>query len=152
MKNRIEHDGIVKRIDSNELIVSILNKAACLSCQVKGACSMSEIEEKEIEIKKDPRINYEIGEKVKVYYGQELGFFALFLGYLMPFILLISILIIGKSLGYSEGAYGLASVGSLLPYYLILYLFKNRIKNTFRFSIQKVGNLSFNTDFKIINN
>ncbi len=152
MNKIIEHDGIIKRIERDFMIVSILNKAACVSCQLKGACTLSEIEEKEIEVATNPGQNFVGGEKVKVYYQQELGFLALFLGYIFPFLIMFFILIIGQKLKYSELIYGLAAIFSLLPYYLLLFLFKNKIKNTFRFSVKKTELLRDLPKINLINN
>ncbi len=148
MDKRIEHNGIIKNIKGKYLIVSILSKASCLSCQLKGVCSTSEVEEKEIEVLNPQDTQYNKNDKVKVYYQQELGFFALFLGYIFPFLLMIITLFVGKTLGYRETIYGLASIIILLPYYLILYLLREKIKNKFRFSIEKRDTLK---KFKIIN-
>ncbi len=62
----IEHKGIVKEADSDKLIVSIITNSSCTACEAKSSCSVSEIEEKEIEIKKFDGI-YKVGEQVIVF-------------------------------------------------------------------------------------
>ncbi len=133
----IEHKGIVKQASSKKLIVSIITNSSCASCEAKGSCSSSEIEEKEIEVRKFDDI-YKVGEQVVVFLKESLGFRALFLGYLLPFIVLMTTLIIFTSLGFSEGTAGLIALGSLLPYYTILYFLNKKLKNTFSFSIRKI--------------
>ncbi len=133
----IEHKGIVKQASSNKLIVSIITNSSCASCEVKGACSASEVEEKEIEIRKFDDV-YKVGEQVIVFFKESLGFRALFLGYLLPFIVLMTFLVIFTSLGYSEGVAGLIALGSLLPYYTVLYFLNKKLKSTFSFSIKKI--------------
>jgi sigma-E factor negative regulatory protein RseC len=151
LKNKIEHEGIVKKIDNSILIISILNKAACISCQVKGVCSVSDIEEKEIEVKRIDATEFKTGEKVVVHYAEELGFFALFLGYILPFLILMGVIIIGNTLNYSDGISGLLALLCMVPYYAGLYIFKDKIKKTFQFSVEKMDNFGFKQDFKIIN-
>lgn len=141
MAEKIEHEGIIKEIQNNKIRVSILSQAACASCHVKGACSMSDVEEKEVEIPLSNEQNVELGDKVKVFYEQKLGFFALFLGYVLPFLLIMTILIVGKQLGYREEIYGLASIGILVPYYSLLYVFKAKLRKRFRFSIEKINEI-----------
>jgi len=148
MTEKIEHDGIVKDIVNNNIKVSILSKAACLSCSLKGVCSMSEVEEKEIDIPLNEAPNMKKGDNVTVFYEKKLGFLALFLGYILPFLLIMTILIVGKQLSYAEEVYGVASILVLIPYYLILYLFKDKLRNHFRFSIEKSKK---ELNFKIIN-
>ena len=134
----IEHKGIVKEADTDKLIVSIITNSSCASCEVKGTCSASEVEEKEIEIRKFTEI-YKVGEQVVVFFKESLGFRALFLGYLLPFIILMAILIAATTAGLEEGIAGLMAMGSLAPYYAILYFRNKKIKKTFSFSIRKVN-------------
>ncbi len=134
---QIEHKGIIKEITSdNRLLVSILATSGCASCSVKGACNVSDIEEKIVEIRNFSGNIYKLGQRVDVFYKQSLGFRALFLGYVLPFIIMMSVLIISMSITGSEGFSGLLSILVLAPYYLILYLSRKKIKETFSFSIK----------------
>ena len=133
----IEHKGIVKQADSYKLIVSIITNSSCASCEVKGSCSASELEEKEIEVNKFDGI-YKVGEQVVVFLKESLGFRALFLGYLLPFIVLMTILIIATLNGFNEGTAGLLALGSLAPYYTIIFFLNKKMKKTFSFSIKKI--------------
>lgn len=133
----IEHQGIIKKIKGNELTVSILSKAACLSCSLKSACSISEIEEKTIDIITAEASKYTLYENVYVYYKQSLGFRALFLGYLLPFLIVMTTLITIIIITDKEGLAGILSLASLAPYYIILYFTKRNLKKTFSFSIRK---------------
>ena len=49
MNERVSHDGIIIGINDDEVEVKILSKSACASCNIKGACNMSEMKEKIIE-------------------------------------------------------------------------------------------------------
>ncbi len=136
---QIEHKGIIERIYENKIVVTILAESACMLCRLKNNCSVSDTEEKSIEIFTENPENYSAGEAVIVYFKQSLGFRALFLGYLLPFITVTFILLITVSITGNEGVSGLAALLSLIPYYLILHLKKNKIKNTFSFSIKKTN-------------
>ncbi|PLX09972.1 MAG: Fis family transcriptional regulator [Marinilabiliales bacterium] len=133
----IEHQGIIQDINNESYIVSILAQSACASCKVKGACSVSETQEKliEVPITKD---NYSIGEMVKVVLKQSLGFKALFLGYILPFLIIMFILIVLSILDFNEAIVGISAIVSLIPYYILLYKLKDRIKKQFSFSLRKM--------------
>ncbi|RLD65674.1 MAG: Fis family transcriptional regulator [Bacteroidetes bacterium] len=133
----IEHKGIIKEADSKKLIVSIITNSSCASCEAKGSCSASEIEEKEIEIRTFDGI-YKVGEQVVVFLKESLGFRAMFLGYLLPFLVLMTVLIIGTSIGLDEGTAGLLALGSLVPYYMLIFIKNKKLKKTFSFSIRKI--------------
>jgi positive regulator of sigma E activity len=137
-QEQIEHTGIVSEIKDNELKVNIMQASACAKCSVSGACGVSEDTEKIISIRNVNPAAYRLGEKVNVFYRRSLGFRALFLGYLLPFLIILTSLIILSTITQNEGLAGLVSIGLLAPYYLILYFTKEKIKNTFAFSIEKI--------------
>ena len=76
------------------------------------------------------------GQEVVVAMKKSLGGKAVFLGYLLPFLLLIGVLITVLTLSGDEGIAGLSAIGILIPYYLVLYLLRDRLKKTFSFSIE----------------
>ncbi|NJO89303.1 MAG: SoxR reducing system RseC family protein [Chloroflexia bacterium] len=133
----IEHTGVVKRVDNDSIIVSIIKNSGCASCEAKGSCNVSEVEEKEIEIRKFSG-KYSVGEHVEVFFSESLGYRALFFGYVLPFIIVLTVLIVLTVANMNEGKAGLFALGSLIPYYLALFLTKNRQRNKFSFSIKKV--------------
>jgi len=132
----IEHIGVVKSVEKDSVIVSILKNSGCASCEAKQSCNISETEEKEIEVRQFNQI-YTIGEQVKVYFSGSLGFRALLLGYVLPFLIVLSILIVLTIAGTGEGEAGLVALGTLLPYYFILFITRNKQSKTFSFSIKK---------------
>ena len=133
----IEHMGFVKSIDANFIHVSILSQSSCASCSAKGMCNMSEMKEKEIEI---PKSNYEFtsGERVNVLMQESLGLSAMFLGYVLPFIVVLITLIVSSKYIESEVITGLLSLVVLVPYYFILYINKSGLKKKFSFTLQKI--------------
>ncbi len=136
-EKNIEHDGIVKSLENGYVKVSIIKNSACASCLAKDSCNLSEVEEKEIEIRNyDDK--YQIGEQVKVLFGQSLGFKALLLGYVLPFIIVLFTLITLKTLKFDDAFAGLSALIILLPYYLFLYFARKKHKNTFSFFIKKI--------------
>jgi sigma-E factor negative regulatory protein RseC len=115
--------------------VMILAKSACTSCQVKGACNMSEMEEKRVFVELPPEHSFKSGQQVNVMMKQSLGNFAVFLGYILPFLVLLLTLIISISVGLGEGVAGLLALGILVPYYFVLYRLRNRLGRKFSFQL-----------------
>lgn len=134
---QIEHQGMIKKIIGNDLKVSIIAKSACLSCQLNTSCSVSDVEEKIIDVTVNNPGIYKEGELIDVFYKQTLGYRALLLGYLLPFLIVFLILIITLLITGNEGISGLTSLAALIPYYLILHFSKDKIRKTFSFSIKK---------------
>jgi sigma-E factor negative regulatory protein RseC len=135
-KKPIEHSGIVERIDSEGILVKIVSQSACASCHAKGYCSSSDMEEKEVLIKDFQGI-YSKGETVNVLLQPSQGMNAIMIGYVYPFLLLISLLLVLTSIGIAEMQAGIISFLVLIPYYFILFLLKDRINKKFSFSLRK---------------
>lgn len=146
MESKIEHIGFIKEINGNEIKVGFYAQQACSSCNLKSNCSVSDVEEKIIDVNMFNPENYHVGESVIVFLKRSLGFRALFLGYVLPFLILLITMIISMAIWENELLSGLLSLAVLAPYYLILYLLKKKIKKTFSFSIKKSLNSNqFNT-------
>ncbi len=133
-QENIEHEGIVHHADNKSVIVRIISASACSGCHAEGVCSISGKEEKDIEVK--GFYNVKKGDSVIVTMQKSLGHFAVILGYVVPFILIITILGILSRTAHSELLSGLVSIGSLAPYYLILWLFRNKLDARFRFTLK----------------
>ena len=97
-------------------------------------CSVSDADQKEIEVLHLGQ-TYKIGEKVRLSYQRSLEFKALFLGYLLPFLLVLGTLIISITISGNEAISGLISLFILAPYYLSLAIFRNKLIKTFTFRL-----------------
>ena len=131
----VSHEGIITNIKGDEVEVKILSKSACASCNIKTACNMSEMQEKIITINAPKNKNLSIGQEVKVSMALGQANRAVIFAYAIPSIILISMIFILNYLKIDEGINALISIGSLVPYYIILYLFKEKIKSKFKYEI-----------------
>lgn len=133
--DKIQHDGIIQQINPESILVSIVSMATCASCQVKGACSASDMQEKIVEVKKEAGRDYKIGDKVTIMIEQSVGTWAVLLGYVFPLILVVTALIILTSIMKDQGNAGLISIGLLIPYYTGLYLSRKYTAEKFEFKL-----------------
>lgn len=133
----IEHKGLIERFTDHSVIVKILSESACAACHAKGACTAADMKDKEIEVN-GSFMEFRVGEMVNLNMEQSQGFRALLLGYVYPFLILFVGLIAANSAGLSELSSGLLAVGLLPPYYLVLYILRNKISKHFIFSIRKI--------------
>lgn len=133
----IDHTGVVEEINGDQIKVMIEAASACSSCHAKGVCGVADTKEKHIEVQ-DPKNTFSIGEPVKVTMQQSYGFKALILGYVLPFFIVLILLFSVHAITGNEVMAGLISFCSLVPYYVTLYLKKDKIKEYFRFTIQRI--------------
>lgn len=133
-KKEVSHTGIVREIGNRGIKVGIIVQSGCVSCQIKGTCNMSEQTDKVLEIECNPN-EYKIGQQVLVILKSSQGMNALFLGYVLPFLVLLMVMIVVSNLTEEEGIIGLAALASLVPYYILLYFYRNRIKKIFTYVV-----------------
>lgn len=133
----IEHKGIIQSIQGDKITVGFVALSGCASCHAKGFCSAADMQEKSIEVHANPD-QFKIGDQVSVILKQSLGFRAVWLGYVLPFILVLTILIVLSEITGNEAISGLGALSVLVPYYLILLIFRKKIQKKFSFNIQKI--------------
>jgi sigma-E factor negative regulatory protein RseC len=134
---RITHDGVIASLSEERITVKITSYAACTSCHAKGACSMAGGEEEKLLHIPVSDPDFRIGEKVRVLLSQSLGFRALFLGYVLPFSMVLAVLVVLTVAGSTELVAGGAALGVLAPYYAGLRLWKGKVDRQFSFTVQK---------------
>ncbi len=136
LKDNLQHPGRIEKIEEDKITVTILSKSACSTCHSKSMCSVSEMEEKIIEIRKADDTVYELGQQITVYMKKSLGTWAVLFGYFFPFLLVVISLITIVAITNNEGLAGLISIGLLVPYYVVIHLMKNKFQSTFEFSLK----------------
>jgi positive regulator of sigma E activity len=130
----IQHDGTVKKVEADSVLVSITSNPACSGCHAEGLCGISGKEEKMIDVK--GKYNVSPGDQVIVEMEQSAGYKAVILSYIFPLIILVSCLIVLISLSVNELFAGLISIASLAPYFIVLYIFRKRINRSFTFTLK----------------
>ena len=141
MVTNIKHLGIVENINGSRLKVKIVQSSACSACSVKGHCSASETKEKIIDVYNKNNVPCQVGERVMIVGTTSMGMKAVLLDFVLPFIVLLLALIISLKLtGGDEAVSALVSLGTLVPYYLIIYICRNRLSRSFMFILESIYN------------
>lgn len=130
----ISHEGVVANNSGKSVTVTISAKSACSGCHAKGSCSLIGSGEKTVEV--EGAWSVRPGDAVNVVMKQSMGFTALFYGYILPFLTLMTVLIVSLSAGFTELASGTISIAALLPYFLVLWIFRKRLNGKFAFSLK----------------
>ena len=133
--NIISHEGVVTKITDEELEIKILSQSACAACHAKSACGMGEQAEKILTVPRPKGKDFALMQRVNVRMAIGQGNKAAVLAYLIPIILLLTVLFVCLGLGLSEGISALLSVVALIPYYIILYLRRDKLKQKFEYII-----------------
>ena len=137
MHTKISHSGIVESISEGCVKVRILQTSACAACKVASHCNASDKKVKIVDVFCDDAATYQAGQEVVVSASKEVAAHALLLGFGIPFLLLILSLILTLKLTGNEGIAALVALASLVPYYFIVWLCKDRIRQQLAFSLER---------------
>ena len=135
-KETISHEGIVTKITDEELEIRILAQSACAACHAKSACGMGEQQEKILTVPRPKDKDFALMQKVNVKMAIGQGNKAAVLAYLIPILLLLAALFVCLGLGINEGLSALIAIVALIPYYIVLYLKRDKLKKKFEYSIE----------------
>jgi len=136
MSCKISHSGIVKSITNGCVKVEIVQTSACAACKVAAHCNAAESKVKLVDVFPPDVSRYQVGQQVTVWASKSVANRALLLGFGIPFILLVCVLMIALRVFGNEGIAALAALASLVPYYLSLWLMKNRIQRQISFQLE----------------
>lgn len=136
MKDRILHEGVVKRVLDNQLIVTVLQQSSCDTCQARNACRISETKEWEIIVPVNKGVSYSVGDSVCVSMQAGLGFKAVWLTFGYPLLIVLLCVILVKLLGGSDLLAVAVLLGAEFLWYAILFLFRRKLENNYKFKIE----------------
>ena len=136
MNQIIEHTGIVKSYRDNLIQVTITKQATCGNCDAKGACQVIDNHEKIVEVESVDS-SFLTGDKVILSCQKSNIHQAVLFAFVLPFILILTTLIILQRFISNEVILGLIALSVLLPYYVILSFFKVKLSSKFKFEIRK---------------
>ena len=136
MNNKIKHSGIVDKIESDSVQVRILQTSACAACKVAGHCNASESKEKVVDVYHADTSKMKVGDTVTVVASATAAAHALLFAFGLPFVLLVGVVYILLQLTGDEAVAALSGIASLVPYYIIVWLFKERLREKIAFSIE----------------
>ena len=137
MADIIKHRGRVESVNGSHIVVRIIQTSACSACSIKGHCNASESKEKLIDVYK-ANASYQVGEEVVLCGTTSMGMQAVLLAFGVPLLILLLALAISIHLTNDDALISsLVGLLSIVPYYLVIYFCKDKLKKTFSFTIEK---------------
>lgn len=137
MSNKIKHAGVVDGVEGECVRVRILQSSACSACKVAAHCNASDTKEKIIDVMDADASHYQKGDQVMVVADTAVGFRASLYGYLLPLILMVVTLVGVLAATHSEGLAAVSALGILMPYYVLLFLMRNKLRNRLSFTLER---------------
>ena len=137
MSQKISHAGVIESIEGDSIKVRIVQTSACAACKVAGHCNAAESRVKIVDVVGADATRYQLGQEVVVWASKDVANKALVLGFGLPFLLMIAVLVIVLHVTDNEGVAALSALGSLLLYYGLLWLRRESIQRGISFRIEE---------------
>ena len=137
MGEKITHAGVVEHIDGSRVRVRIVQTSACAACKVSGHCNAAEAKEKLVDVFTASASQLKVGDAVTVAASRQMATQALLLAFGLPLVIMLAVLLVILSLTGREGLSALCALGSLLPYYGVLWLLRSRLQQRMAFWIEE---------------
>ena len=135
-RNEISHRGIITAMTPELTTVEIISVSACAECHAKGVCGMSESKMKEISVPTDPYSDRKVGDEVDVVLKKSMGLKAVWISYVIPLFILMILILSLSSVTVHEVYAGLGAIAGVVLYYLLIYIFRDRLSKDFVFYIR----------------
>lgn len=135
MRKKITHAGVIESIEGRHVRVRIIQQAACASCKVASHCNASDMKEKVVDVFTDDHC-LTTGQQVIISTSDKAVKQALILGFVLPLALLMCILLLCEGVGMAEDTSALLAIGVLIPYYIIIWFFREKIAQNISFQIE----------------
>lgn len=133
------HSGKVIAVNPEFTSVELLNaNSYCTDCHAVMLCGMGKVEKKVVQVQTDRWTQYEPGEIVEVILKGQMGLKAVWVAYVIPLVILLAVVLVMIACHAGELVAGLTAAGTVALYYLMLYLFRDRLNDEYIFTIKKL--------------
>lgn len=133
----MQHRGVVESVEGNIVTVSVERESACAGCHAKGICGVDG-EKRLIRVESEYASTFERGERVLVaLLHTSMGFSSIIWGYILPLVVMLATLFGVKAAGGEDGIAAVTSLGSVVIYYVVLYVLRHTIEKKIKFTIIK---------------
>ncbi|MDE5703745.1 MAG: SoxR reducing system RseC family protein [Bacteroidales bacterium] len=138
----ISHEVTIIAIDIPHKTVRLRLEAtgACTGCAAKQACALHENQDKEWTVYCPEADTYTVGEKASLMMHEKTGFKAVGWAYTLPTACLIGLIAGLSCLTDNELIAGLAALGCVIVYILILWWMRRHLSRTLTYTISHLPN------------
>ena len=129
--------GIIEKVTDDTLEIRIKCMSSCECCSGRENCGIKSQISKILKIKADvDNKKYREGQEVELSVSLKTGIVSLFFAYILPLILVVSVLCISLYFTNSETASAIYSLSILFPYYFLLFYLNSWLKKRLEIKIK----------------
>lgn len=136
-KTKIHHNGVICSIDGRKARVKIERTSACSTCEAEKGCRRHGGKTMIVEVTDMDVLHHKVGDVVCVEMSTDMGHRAVLLGFGLPLILFVALLLTLHFVGFDDEQAALYALGVLVLYYLIIYILRGMVDRHFRVNLVK---------------
>ena len=99
-------------------------------------CNSAESKEKLIDVRHGASDTLHVGDSVTVMAAQAVGTKAVIIAFVIPLVIMLATIAIVMRLTGSEASAAASGITIMLPYYVVLYLFRSRLERELTFYLK----------------
>ncbi len=134
VEDHIVHQGFVTSIKDHLAHIKLFDRAECDSCHIKEFCGATDESRTEFDVPDD---GLKVGDEVILDLKPSTGLKAMFWAYIFPFLLILTVLVIGRTLGVPDKWNGIVAIVVLFPYFFGLSKFKSYLQSQLEIRVRK---------------
>lgn len=133
----IDHKAVVKSVDmkNRSLILELSAAVECEGCVASKLCNPAGKQKNEFCVEVDRPSDFKVGEHVILRGTEQLHRKAMVVATVVPSIALVAVMVLIYILTANQAAAALGGIGSMIFFFVMLYLFRNRIAHEFAFTV-----------------
>lgn len=135
----IERHGVVAAVHGAEADIEITQRSACSSCRIRALCAPGDSATRLVRAPNDGALAP--GMPVILSMDERIGWLAVLAGFVLPLILVVTILFALRDIVPREEVAGVIAVGALVPYFAILHAFRRFFDRVVRFRVRPTQGL-----------
>lgn len=135
MDKRICHQGVIESIDGNRAYIRTLRSSACDTCDASGSCHSNRGNKFRVDVTDDRLAGRKPGDRVVLEMPVAAGRQAVFVGFGLPLVLFVAVLLGMHYAGFGDDCTVLVSIGVLVVYYIIIYMLRGLMDRHFKIRI-----------------
>ena len=128
-------NGTITQITDSQLHITLECPSACAHCESNKNCGFAENKEKEIVVDVADSEPFHTGDAVEVEIHESQGLLAVFIAYLLPAVLGLTLLVLTYH-PWGELVSALATLGFFAIYVLILRMLRTRLQRRFNYQVR----------------
>ncbi len=125
----------VSNIKKNTITVTFIRPEACSGCAAQLICNQINGTQNSLEFEIKDTTKYHIGQQVNLELEKSSVIFSMMAAFGIPLIIILTVLFGILASGGSENLASMAVLASLIFYYLLLYVFRRRIRKKIKIKL-----------------